>query len=104
MDQACPTLLSVGQEWATLRSVGHFGPHYSVHTCPTLGFAVFNGVSERFQNLITTLGSVGREWSTLRSVGHFGPHYLVHTCSTLGFAVKSREIFGNLGPEMELNL
>ena len=55
---ACPTLgsvgLSVGQEWATLRSVGHFGPHYLVHTCPTLGFAVFNGVSERFQNLITT--------------------------------------------------
>ena len=31
---ACPTLgsvgLSVGQEWVTLRSVGHFGPHYEV--------------------------------------------------------------------------
>ena len=40
-------LLSVGQEWSTLRSVGHFGPHYLVHTCPTLGFAV------KFQRLLS---------------------------------------------------
>ena len=39
VDHSCPTLGSVGQEWSTLRSVGHFGRHLSVWTCPTLEFA-----------------------------------------------------------------
>ena len=49
---SCSTLQSVGlgvshtlkcgTRVATLRSVGHFGPQYLVHTCPTLEFAVYS--------------------------------------------------------------
>ena len=68
---ACPTRLSVGQEWSTLRSVGHFGPHYLVHTCPTLGFAVrYDDITVTPLLVKVTLTALGATTTTCLGVLH----------------------------------